>query len=90
MAVYRHIPLCGSWARFLLQCQFLSLSVFFSQVSPWDKREEATEKKLGFAGNNSDHIALLKAYKVQSALALVLTGNKKIWSKYLYGYDVFD
>lgn len=53
------------------------LVCFFSQVSPWDKREEATEKKLGFAGNNSDHIALLKAYKVQSALALVLTGNKK-------------
>lgn len=35
-----------------------------SQVSPWDKREEANEKKLAFALANSDHLALLQAYKV--------------------------
>lgn len=34
------------------------------QVSPWDKREEANEKKLDFALANSDHLALLQAYKV--------------------------
>ncbi|KAM4523457.1 putative ATP-dependent RNA helicase DHX57 [Fundulus diaphanus] len=32
-------------------------------VSPWDKREEAGEKKLAFAVANSDHLALLQAYK---------------------------
>lgn len=34
------------------------------QVSPWDKREEANEKKLAFAVASSDHLALLQAYKV--------------------------
>lgn len=34
------------------------------QVSPWDKREEANEKKQAFALANSDHLALLQAYKV--------------------------
>ena len=34
------------------------------QVSPWDKREEANEKKLNYALANSDHLALLQAYKV--------------------------
>lgn len=38
------------------------------QVSPWDKREEANEKKLSFALANSDHIALLEAYKVSAGL----------------------
>lgn len=33
------------------------------QVSPWDKREEANEKKLAFAVASSDHLALLQAYK---------------------------
>jgi len=33
-------------------------------VSPWDKREEANEKKLAFALASSDHLALLQAYKV--------------------------
>nr|XP_019948030.1 PREDICTED: putative ATP-dependent RNA helicase DHX57 [Paralichthys olivaceus] len=32
-------------------------------MSPWNKREEANEKKLAFAKNNSDHLALLQAYK---------------------------
>lgn len=36
----------------------------YSQVSPWDKREEANERKLSFALANSDHLALLQAYKV--------------------------
>lgn len=34
-------------------------------MSPWDKREEANEKKLTFAVANSDHLALLQAYKAQ-------------------------
>lgn len=41
---------------------YLLLSVF--QVSPWDKREEANEKKQAFALANSDHLALLQAYRV--------------------------
>lgn len=35
-----------------------------AQVSPWDMRKEANEKKLAFALANSDHLALLQAYKV--------------------------
>lgn len=45
---------------------------FFFQVSPWDKREEANEKKLAFAVANSDHLALLQAYNVRT-LTLVKT-----------------
>lgn len=41
-----------------------NLSRVCFQVSPWDKREEANEKKLAFALAHSDHIALLQAYKV--------------------------
>jgi ATP-dependent RNA helicase DHX57 len=33
-------------------------------VSPWDKKEEANQKKLEFAFANSDYLALLRAYKV--------------------------
>ncbi|XP_058480451.1 putative ATP-dependent RNA helicase DHX57 [Solea solea] len=40
-----------------------SLALKSPFVSPWDKREEANDKKLAFAGNNSDHVALLNAYK---------------------------
>nr|XP_020017570.1 putative ATP-dependent RNA helicase DHX57 isoform X3 [Castor canadensis] len=32
-------------------------------VSPWDKKEEANQKKLEFAFANSDYLALLRAYK---------------------------
>lgn len=32
-------------------------------VSPWDKKEEANQKKLDFAFANSDYLALLRAYK---------------------------
>lgn len=32
-------------------------------VSPWDKKEEANQKKLEFAVANSDYLALLRAYK---------------------------
>lgn len=42
-------------------------------VSPWDKREEATERKRAFALANSDHLALLQAYK-------------GFWSATKYGY----
>ena len=34
------------------------------QVSPFDKREEADRMKQGFAVGNSDHLTMLKAYKV--------------------------
>lgn len=37
------------------------------KVSPWDKREEAFKKKLEFARENSDYLALLQAYKVSNA-----------------------
>lgn len=33
-------------------------------MSPWDKKEEANQKKLEFAVANSDYLALLRAYKV--------------------------
>uniref|UniRef100_A0A4W3H8A4 Putative ATP-dependent RNA helicase DHX57 n=1 Tax=Callorhinchus milii TaxID=7868 RepID=A0A4W3H8A4_CALMI len=36
-------------------------------VSPWDKREEANNKKLEFAVAHSDHLALCKAYKCWTA-----------------------
>lgn len=42
------------------------ISVF--QVSPWDKRDEANEKKQAFALASSDHLALLQAYKVLTRL----------------------
>ncbi|XP_049640202.1 putative ATP-dependent RNA helicase DHX57 [Suncus etruscus] len=32
-------------------------------VSPWDKKEEANQKKLEFASANSDYLALLQAYR---------------------------
>ncbi|OWK10483.1 DHX57 [Cervus elaphus hippelaphus] len=35
-------------------------------VSPWDKKEEANQKKLEFAFANSDYLALLRAYKANS------------------------
>ncbi|KAJ8338428.1 hypothetical protein SKAU_G00373940 [Synaphobranchus kaupii] len=38
-------------------------------VSPWDKREEANVRKQTFALANSDHLALLQAYKGWSAAA---------------------
>lgn len=41
-----------------------SVSSCVLQVSPWDKREEANEKKQAFALANSDHLTLLQAYKV--------------------------
>lgn len=49
-------------SNILIPEAFVRLGRF--QVSPWDKREEASEKKLGFAVANSDHLALLQAYKV--------------------------
>lgn len=46
----------------------VSLPVCVLQVSPWDKREEANEKKQAFALASSDHLALLQAYKVRFGL----------------------
>ncbi|XP_066451956.1 putative ATP-dependent RNA helicase DHX57 [Eleutherodactylus coqui] len=37
-------------------------------VCPWDKKEEANKKKLEFAVANSDHLALLQAYKAWSTV----------------------
>ncbi|KAG9484164.1 hypothetical protein GDO78_009855 [Eleutherodactylus coqui] len=37
-------------------------------VCPWDKKEEANKKKLEFAVANSDHLALLQAYKEMASL----------------------
>lgn len=48
-------------------CPNYPVPPLFPQVSPWDKREEANEKKLAFAVANSDHLALLQAYKVPAA-----------------------
>lgn len=53
-------------SNILIPEAFVHLGRF--QVSPWDKREEASEKKLGFAVANSDHLALLQAYKVLTVI----------------------
>ncbi len=53
--------------KILFQCSTMLPEILpYSQVSPWDKREEANEKKLGFSLANSDHLALLQAYKVST------------------------
>ncbi|XP_062238663.1 putative ATP-dependent RNA helicase DHX57 [Platichthys flesus] len=43
-------------------------------MSPWDKRDEANERKLAFAVNNSDHLALLQAYKGWCSAAKISKG----------------
>ncbi|XP_016129380.1 putative ATP-dependent RNA helicase DHX57 [Sinocyclocheilus grahami] len=59
------LMLLGAIFRCLDPALTIAASLAFKSpfVSPWDKREEANEKKLGFSLANSDHLALLQAYK---------------------------
>ncbi|XP_011611798.2 putative ATP-dependent RNA helicase DHX57 isoform X2 [Takifugu rubripes] len=59
------LMLFGAIFRCLDPALTIAASLAFKSpfVSPWDKREEANEKKLAFALANSDHLALLQAYK---------------------------
>uniref|UniRef100_A0A3B4B280 Putative ATP-dependent RNA helicase DHX57 n=1 Tax=Periophthalmus magnuspinnatus TaxID=409849 RepID=A0A3B4B280_9GOBI len=60
------LMLFGAIFRCLDPALTIAASLAFKSpfVSPWDKREEANEKKMFFALANSDHLALLQAYKV--------------------------
>ncbi|XP_062339112.1 putative ATP-dependent RNA helicase DHX57 isoform X2 [Osmerus eperlanus] len=59
------LMLFGAMFRCLDPALTIAASLAFKSpfVSPWDKREEANEKKLSYALANSDHLALLQAYK---------------------------
>nr|XP_040030186.1 putative ATP-dependent RNA helicase DHX57 [Gasterosteus aculeatus aculeatus]XP_040030187.1 putative ATP-dependent RNA helicase DHX57 [Gasterosteus aculeatus aculeatus] len=59
------LMLFGAIFRCLDPALTIAASLAFKSpfVSPWDKREEANEKKLAFALAGSDHLALLQAYK---------------------------
>ncbi|XP_052007005.1 putative ATP-dependent RNA helicase DHX57 [Xyrauchen texanus] len=59
------LMLLGAIFRCLEPALTIAASLAFKSpfVSPWDKREEANEKKLSFSLANSDHLALLQAYK---------------------------
>lgn len=59
------LMLFGAIFRCLDPALTIAASLAFKSpfVSPWDKREEANEKKLAFALAKSDHLALLQAYK---------------------------
>ncbi|XP_028250740.1 putative ATP-dependent RNA helicase DHX57 [Parambassis ranga] len=59
------LMLFGAIFRCLDPALTIAASLAFKSpfVSPWDKREEANERKLSFAVASSDHLALLQAYK---------------------------
>ncbi|XP_057710392.1 putative ATP-dependent RNA helicase DHX57 [Corythoichthys intestinalis] len=59
------LMLFGAIFRCLDPALTIAASLAFKSpfVAPWDKREQANEKKLEFALANSDHLALLQAYK---------------------------
>lgn len=59
------LMLLGSIFRCLDPALTIAASLAFKSpfVSPWDKKEEANQKKLEFAFANSDYLALLCAYK---------------------------
>ncbi|TRY60779.1 hypothetical protein DNTS_032212 [Danionella cerebrum] len=59
------LMLLGAIFRCLDPALTIAASLAFRSpfVSPWDKREEANEKKMAFSLANSDHLALLQAYK---------------------------
>ncbi|CAL9683143.1 unnamed protein product [Knipowitschia caucasica] len=59
------LMLFGAIFRCLDPALTIAASLAFKSpfVSPWDKREEANEKKQAFALANSDHLSLLQAYK---------------------------
>ncbi|XP_036402780.1 putative ATP-dependent RNA helicase DHX57 [Megalops cyprinoides] len=65
------LMLFGAIFRCLDPALTIAASLAFKSpfVSPWDKREEANVKKLSFALANSDHLALLQAYKGWCAAA---------------------
>uniref|UniRef100_A0A8B9RK37 RNA helicase n=1 Tax=Astyanax mexicanus TaxID=7994 RepID=A0A8B9RK37_ASTMX len=59
------LMLLGAIFRCLDPALTIAASLAFKSpfVSPWDKREEANERKLSFSLANSDHLSLLQAYK---------------------------
>ncbi|GAA6065157.1 putative ATP-dependent RNA helicase DHX57, partial [Tachysurus ichikawai] len=59
------LMLLGAIFRCLDPALTIAASLAFKSpfVSPWDKREEAKERKLSFSLTNSDHLALIQAYK---------------------------
>ncbi|KAM6220257.1 putative ATP-dependent RNA helicase DHX57 [Rhynchocyon petersi] len=59
------LMLFGSIFRCLDPALTIAASLAYKSpfVSPWDKKEEANQKKLEFAFANSDYLALLRAYK---------------------------
>ncbi|XP_027628805.1 putative ATP-dependent RNA helicase DHX57 [Tupaia chinensis] len=59
------LMLFGSIFRCLDPALTIAASLAFKSpfVSPWDKKEEANQKRLEFAFANSDYLALLRAYK---------------------------
>ncbi|KAF4090320.1 hypothetical protein AMELA_G00050480 [Ameiurus melas] len=59
------LMLLGAIFRCLDPALTIAASLAFKSpfVSPWDKREEANERKLSFSLANSDHLAVLQAYK---------------------------
>uniref|UniRef100_A0A3Q3IX66 Putative ATP-dependent RNA helicase DHX57 n=1 Tax=Monopterus albus TaxID=43700 RepID=A0A3Q3IX66_MONAL len=80
------LMLFGAIFRCLDPALTIAASLAFKSpfVSPWDKREEANEKKLAFAVANSDHLALLQAYKGWCSAA---KNNKQ--ASFLYCRDNF-
>ncbi|XP_029450233.1 putative ATP-dependent RNA helicase DHX57 isoform X3 [Rhinatrema bivittatum] len=65
------LMLFGAIFRCLDPALTIAASLAFKSpfVCPWEKREEANSKKLEFAVANSDHLALLQAYKGWSLAA---------------------
>ncbi|XP_048862850.1 putative ATP-dependent RNA helicase DHX57 [Brienomyrus brachyistius] len=65
------LMLFGAIFRCLDPALTIAASLAFKSpfVSPWDKREEAKQMKQSFAVANSDHLALLQAYKGWCAAA---------------------
>ena len=67
------------------------LFFLFFQVTPFGKKQEATEKKLGFAAGNSDHLTMLNAYNVSSTPSIyschVLEITPRITS--LFPFDLY-
>ncbi|XP_061523869.1 putative ATP-dependent RNA helicase DHX57 [Phycodurus eques] len=59
------LMLYGAIFRCLDPALTIAASLAFKSpfVSPWHKRDEANDKKMAFALANSDHLALLQAYK---------------------------
>ncbi|MEE6474954.1 hypothetical protein FKM82_010549 [Ascaphus truei] len=80
------LMLFGAIFRCLDPALTIAASLAFKSpfVCPWDKKEEANKKKQEFAIANSDHLALLQAYK---AWSLVVKENSR--AGYHYCRDNF-